>query len=217
MATTTRARNMLTAWPVGKLASLAMGGAAYFALMVLALHFLRPDLNPIALPASAYAVGPFGFLMTTAFFGLTLGAWALVLAIARGVPSAARSRAGLILLGVWAAGILLAMVFPMDVDRAAPTLSGTIHDLGGVIGFFCLSVGGILMTRRLTAVGGWGLARRAMLTLSVLMLAQYVAVSLAFATGSQFLGLVQRLYLGTMITWIVMTASRLRASAGDAH
>jgi hypothetical protein len=155
--------------------------------------------------------------MTTAFFGLGLGAWALVLAIARGVPSAARSRAGLVLLGVWATSVLVAMIFPMDLDRTAPTLSGVIHDLSGVIGFFCLSVGAFVVSRRLTAPAGWHPVRRAMLALSMLMLAEFVAVFLVFATGSQFLGLVQRLYLGTMITWLLLTAGQLRSRDGEVH
>jgi hypothetical protein len=49
------------------------------------LHFLRPDLNPISTPTSEYAVGPYGFLMTSAFFGMSLGSFALVIGLYRGV------------------------------------------------------------------------------------------------------------------------------------
>jgi hypothetical protein len=48
------------------LALLAIVGVAVFLLLIAALHFLRPDVNPVVEPMSNYAVGPFGFLFTAA-------------------------------------------------------------------------------------------------------------------------------------------------------
>ena len=59
------------------LALLTIVGIADFFLNVAALHFLRPDVNPVLEPISHYAVGPYGFLFIAADIGLGLAALAL--------------------------------------------------------------------------------------------------------------------------------------------
>jgi hypothetical protein len=44
------------------LALLTIGGIATFLFNLTALHFVRPDVNPVLEPMSSYAVGPYGFL-----------------------------------------------------------------------------------------------------------------------------------------------------------
>jgi hypothetical protein len=214
MTTSTHAVHVPVTWPARKLAALAVGGVGWFAVSVLALHFLRADLNPITQPTSAYAVGSFGWLMTTAFAGMSLGSWALILALTKGVPPAARSRMGLVLLGLWALGVLIAMTFPMDAEGAPPTLAGAIHQTNGFIVFLCLTLGVFLVSRRLTAAAGWRSVGRTMAALSVLLLLEYAAMAVGFATDSTLVGLGQRIYLATFITWFVLTAAQLRSGAG---
>lgn len=88
------------------IATVALAGIAYYGVIVIALHFLRPDVSPIRQFTSDYTVGPFGFLMTSAFFILSLGSFALVLGLYHGVSQPARSRFGLVFLGIWAVGLL---------------------------------------------------------------------------------------------------------------
>ena len=38
-------------------------------LTIAALHFVRPDANPVSGPISNYGVGPYGFLLTVADIG----------------------------------------------------------------------------------------------------------------------------------------------------
>jgi hypothetical membrane protein len=52
---------------------LTRGGFGFFMLLVLALHFLKPWLNPLQHSLSEYSVGNFGVLMIVAFFVLGLG------------------------------------------------------------------------------------------------------------------------------------------------
>jgi hypothetical protein len=206
----------MAAWPVRQLVALAIGGSVGFALLLAALHFLRPDVNPLAQPGSAYALGPFGWVMAIAFFSLGLGGWALVLVIARSLPSAASSRIGLVLMGVWATSVWLAMLFPMDAPGWVPTFAGVIHDLSGIIGFLSWIAGALLVSRRLWVLDTWRPVKPALMALCVLMPAGYLGTALSFATGQPFTGLVQRLFLGTIIVWVVLVAGRLRASAAEA-
>ncbi len=63
------------------LAWVTIVGTVYFVLAVTALHFLRPDYNPTTRLLSDYAVGPYGYLMTSAWFALGLVSFALAFGI----------------------------------------------------------------------------------------------------------------------------------------
>jgi hypothetical protein len=190
-----------------------MAAVTYFALAIVALHFLRPDLSPIRQPTSAYAVGPFGYLMTTAFFSMSVATWALLIGLWQGLPLAARSRLGLGLLAVWGVGVLIAMTFPIDAEGAPQTLSGTIHQTNGPLTFFCLAVGAVLISRRFKRADSWRPLYRPALGLSLLMLAEFVVTGAATGTQSGFGGLAQRILLATFLAWFYLIASRLRALA----
>ena len=84
-----------------QLTTLALISIAYFVAVIVTLHFLRPDLNPISRPTSEYAVGPYRFLMTTAFLSMSVASLSLVTGLYKGMPQSARSRIGLMLLGIW--------------------------------------------------------------------------------------------------------------------
>jgi bacteriorhodopsin len=196
---------------VARVATIALVAVAYFAVIVVVLHFLRPDLNPIRRPTSEYAVGPYGFLMTSAFFSMSLGSFALVIGLYRGVSQRARSGIGLVLLGIWAVGVLIAMSFPIDPEGAPQTLSGTIHRINGPLAFLSLTAGTILVSRRFRQDGLWRPIHRSAVILSLVMLAAFIANFVNIATASGFAGLCQRIFLVAFVTWFVLTAERLRS------
>jgi hypothetical protein len=70
----------------------------------------------------------------------------LVLGLARGVEPAARSVAGLALLGLWSAAQLVTAFFPIDAPAAPPTLAGTIHGLAG-LSFLAATAAALLLAR----------------------------------------------------------------------
>jgi hypothetical protein len=211
MSSTDLSLNLQTRNQVAWAASVVLVGSTYFALIIAVLHFLRPDLNPISLPASRYAVGPYGFLMTTAFFGMSVASFALVAGLYQGVAQPARSRMGLTLLGVWVLGVLIAMIFPMDIEGAPQTLAGTIHQTTGPLAFLCMSVGVTLVSWRFKQDDKWHPFYRTALVLSLLLLAGYIVTFLSFVTQSGFLGLAQRITLAVLVTWMLLAAVRLRA------
>ena len=89
------------------LGTIALVGIAYFLISVAALHFLRPDVNPLRQGIGDYALGPYGLLMTSAFLGLGLGSLALGIGLYQGVSPPGRSWLGLALLGVFGVGALI--------------------------------------------------------------------------------------------------------------
>src|SRR5262245_50363817 len=138
----------LPAKQAARLATLAIVGIGYFLVAVVTLHFLRPDYNPISRAVSQYAVGPYGFLMTSAFFGLSLGSLALVIGLFDGVSETGRSWIGLVLLGIWGVGIFIAGIFSTDLNGAPQTISGQIHVMASVLSFFSLILAALLLSWR---------------------------------------------------------------------
>ncbi|HEY3232336.1 MAG TPA: DUF998 domain-containing protein [Roseiflexaceae bacterium] len=213
MASTHLSLSLQTRKQVASIATVAIAGIAYFVVIIVALHVLRPDLNPIQRPTSEYAVGPYGYLMTSAFFSMSVASWALVIGLYQGVSQPARSRIGLGLLGLWAVGVLIAMLFPIDLEGAPQTISGTVHRMNGPLTFLSLTAGVILVSRRFKHDETWRPFHRTALILSLVMLAAFIGTFLSIATESGFAGLTQRIYLATFVTWFLLTAARLRSMA----
>jgi len=188
-------------------AMVTIAGVVYFVCSIIALHVLRPDLNPISHFTSEYAVGPYGFLMTSAFLSMSLASFALVIGLYQTVLPPARSLLGL--LGIWAIGVLIAMIFPADPDGAPQTLSGTIHQTAGPLTFLCLSVGALWVSWRLNQDAKWSSLYRPELILSFIMLVAFIATAFSFVTGSGSGGVAQRIVLGALVAWMLLIASKL--------
>ncbi len=213
MFSTTRSFSSQGTKMLSKLAALAIAAITYFAVIIVILHFLRPDLDPISRTTSEYAVGSYGFLMTSAFFSMSLASWVLIVGLYQGVSQPARSRVGLGLLGLWGVGALIAMLFPIDLEGSPQTVAGTIHRINGPLIFLCVTVGTILLSRRFKQDENWRLIYRPALLLSLVMLAAFILTFLSFAAQLGFTGLMQRIHLAALVTWMLLTAARLRSIA----
>lgn len=183
----------------------------YFAVGLAALHVLGTGRDPIAHTTSHYAVGPYSFLMATVFLSMSIATFALIAGLYRGAAPGAVSRAGLGLLGLWGAAVLVAMAFPINPDGTPATTSGTIHWIAGPIGFLSLSLGAFLVSRRLRTDPNWTAVARPAQWIVFLMLAGFAATLVSVATQSGFAGLSQRILLGAAIAWYVVAATRLRS------
>ncbi len=197
---------------VSRMATIALASITYFVAAIAALHFLRSDINPIKQATSEYAVGPYGILMTSAFFSMSIASLALVAGLYQGLTPAARSKIGLGLLGLGAVGVLIAAAFPIDLQGAPQTIHGTIHQVNGPITFLSMSVGAIFVSLRFKQDKNWRTLHRPALILSLVMLLEFIGTGLAIATESGFGGLGQRVFLATFVTWFLVTAARLRST-----
>jgi hypothetical protein len=68
---------------VAQLAAFALVAVTYFVVVIIALHFLRPDRNPLREPTSTYAVGRYGYLMTSVFISMSLASLFLAIGLYR--------------------------------------------------------------------------------------------------------------------------------------
>ena len=194
------------------LAMVSTLGTAYFVVVIAAMHFLRPDISAVQRPTSEYAVGSFGYLMTSAFVSLSLGSWALVIGLHRDLWRPGIHQVGLMLLGVWGVGLLIAAVFPIDLEGAPKTLAGTIHSINGPLTFLSLVVGVNLVSRGFRQHANWRPIYRFASVLALLMIPVFVAGGVAAARESGA-GIAQRILIVTFAAWFLITSARLRYNA----
>ena len=105
-------------------------------------------------------------------------------------------------------------VFPCDADCAGATTVGLLHNLTGLAGFLAAITGMILLARRWRTETEWqGHVRftRGAIVLAVVGLIWFIAME---ATGAQqWSGLAQRTFVVALLSWIFVTALRLRRQA----
>ena len=108
------------------LATVGFAGCTYFAGSLVALHVLRTDYVPLAENVSQYAVGPYGYLMTTAFIVLGPAVIALAAGLFEGVTPA--PRVGSLALGLAGLCVLLVGFLRVDPSPEAMPVTETIHN-----------------------------------------------------------------------------------------
>jgi hypothetical protein len=196
------------------LALLTVGGVATFLFNLTALHFLRPDVNPVLEPISNFAVGPFGFLFTAADIGSGLAALALMLGLYLGIAPPARSYIGLFFLGLYGVSELLAGIFPIDVGAETTTV-GAIHNIVGNIGFFGFPIAVILLSLGMGKDERWRSLRLPALALAGVIVLTVILTMVGFNVGIGF-GVTQRLSNVAVILWMLVVALHLRSVARGA-
>ena len=195
------------------LALLAIVGVADFLLVLAALHFLRPDVNPVSEPISTYAVGPYGFLFTVADIGSGLAALTLMFGLYLGIAPPGRSYVGLFLLGLYGVSELLAGIFPIDVGGEATTF-GTIHNIVGNLSFFAFPIAVILLSLGMGKDERWRSFRRPALAVSLAVVLTVILTIVGSNIG--LFGVTQRLANVTAMLWMLVVALHLRSVAQGA-
>ena len=192
------------------LALLAIVGVAGYLLNIAALHFLRPDVNPVSEPMSNYAVGPYGFLLTAADIGSSVAALTLMFGLYLGIAPPGRSYVGLFLLGLYGVSELLAGIFPIDVGGEATTV-GTIHNIVGNIAFFAFPIAVIFLSLGMGKDERWRSFRRPALAVSFAVVLTVILTIVSSNIG--LLGVTQRLANVTALFWMLVVALHLRSVA----
>jgi hypothetical protein len=175
---TATARPVRTITPAA--ASLSFAGAATFVVLLAALHFIKPELDPSWHFISEYAIGEYGWIMVLAFLSLALSYVSLFVAIRSQLRTIA-GRIGLVLLVVSALGLIIAAIFttdPITASEDAVTTEGTLHNLGGTLGI-AMPFAAALVGWKLARNPAWSSARRPLLWATGLALVAFV-VSFVF-------------------------------------
>jgi Protein of unknown function (DUF998) len=153
----------------------SLAAAATFVVLLAALHFIKPGLDPSWHFISEYAIGDYGWIMVLAFLSLAVGYASLFVAIRSQLRTIA-GRIGLALLLVSALGLTLAAIFttdPITVSANAVTTEGTLHNLGGTLGI-AMPFAAVLIGWKLARNPAWSSARRPLLWATALALVAFL-------------------------------------------
>src|ERR1700746_2469301 len=88
----------------------------YYVGSIVLLHVLRTDYDPGSRYLSEYVVGPYGALMSSTFFLLRFGSFALACGMWRSVSSRLRFLPGHLCWLTWACAVFLAGIYPSDLQ-----------------------------------------------------------------------------------------------------
>jgi Protein of unknown function (DUF998) len=181
----------------------------YSVLALLLLHVLRPEYAPAHHFISDYAVGRYGWVMTTWFLAMSCGCLMLALGLVRSGPNLIAARIGTFLLGVASIGSVVSAIFPTDV-RLPETTTGEIHFISFLVNISSLLLAILLLSLSFGSQPRWRAYRPTALTLAGLVVLAAVLQFLTLRKGAPY-GLANRLAVTLLIAWLLATSIRLRA------
>jgi hypothetical protein len=164
-------------------ARLSLLCGALFVVLLAALHFVRPDLDPSWRVISEYALGKYGWMMTVAFLALGLSAISLFVAIRSQVGNLL-GKIGLAFLLVGAAGPILAGLFttdPITVPMDEVSSSGMLHSTGALLTDGILIAATLLTLSLLRVNPNWSAVRTPLVLATVLAWVFAVAFTASMA------------------------------------
>jgi len=190
-------------------AYLTLSSVIYYATAIILLHILRNDFDPKYRYLSEYVNGPYGTLMTSTFFVLSLGSLALLFGLWRSVSSKIRFAPGMLFWFAWACAVFLAGVCPSDLQESPMTWNGHIHNQMGMIAFPCATLALPLLSLPLRWDKRWQSVWASAVLLSLPVIISFFALD---RLGEMRLaGLDQRVFLGLTLIWMGILGSKMLA------
>jgi hypothetical protein len=158
-------------------AKIAMGAVILYQVLLLALIPLRPDLDPSWHTISEWAIGPYAWLMKTAFFTSAVAYGAAFIMLRRQVRGAA-GRIGLWMLFacfIGTVGVGLFTTDPLDGPVKLPSITGGLHILCGTTALFLLPFAALLINLGLARKSpAWSTRRLPLLATAALPLVGFL-------------------------------------------
>jgi hypothetical protein len=193
-------------------ATAALSLFSYFSVILIALHFVRPDYTPVDHMISDYAVGRAGWLMTTAFVALGFGCLSLSLGLWRSGPQTIMALVGRLFLIVTFLGLLVTATFATDLETAKDTQHGTIHTFSFLINIVSISIVAFTSSLSFGADQRWKSSRLPSLLIAIALVAAFILQYMTLHRGAPY-GITNRLFVLVFMSWLFFAAYRLRKIA----
>jgi len=129
-------------------AYLSIISAIFFIVLLVLLHFIEPEIDPSWRLISEYQLGQWGWLMSLAFFSLAISCVSLFLIIRANIHGLA-GHIGRAFLALSAIGLIIAGIYHTGPITTLPedyTFSMRMHQLGGVVAVFGMSLSALILT-----------------------------------------------------------------------
>ncbi len=195
------------------LGTIALSLFSYFSLVLIALHFIRPDYTPVDHMISDYAVGRAGWLMTTAFVALGIGCLSLSLGLWRSGPKTLSALIARLLLIVVFLGLMVTATFPTDLETAKDTQHGMIHTLTFLVNIVSISIAAFMLSLSFGAEPRWKSSRLPSMLIALGLVLAFVVQFLSLHRGAPY-GITNRIFVLVFMSWLFFAAFRLRKVAG---
>lgn len=183
----------------------------YSVLALLLMHFLRPDYAPVNHMISDYGVGPYGWIMSTAFIAMSIGIATLVIGLVRGGPSSTPARLGTILLAIASIGLVVSAIFPTDLVPPS-TRTGRIHTMSFLVNVISIMLASILLSVSFGSQPCWRPFQRTAAILASLIVIAFILQFLTLHRGMPY-GLTNRFFVIVLFAWMFAISVRLRTVA----
>jgi hypothetical membrane protein len=186
-------------------------GPIWFTTLVIAQGVLQPDYSHVAMPISALAAWPAGWMQNLNFVVVAVLMAAFTAALHSAIRPTRHGLAGIVLLLVSCVGFVLAALFPWISVNGVPTETKP-HVVGAVLVFLGASTGLVLLSRRMTADRRWQDLSGYVLGTGIVMLLLFILVG-GFAIGQgtplhRWAGLLQRALVVVWFACILVMARR---------
>lgn len=183
-------------------------GVGLFALTVVALHILDPDLSVIDEPISVYSLGEYGWLSQVGTIAMGLGLIGIALGLRETLVSGKRVTASWVLVLIAGLGFIISGLFVTDPTGAIEsTTSGTLHDLGGYLSMLSVLITVWMLRGVFSRDAVYQHFARTQMWFAVLVTASMVAL---LTLGEGQLGLMQRPFVFAVVVWLLVLAVRIR-------
>jgi hypothetical protein len=187
---------------------IVIGAVLYWLSVVVAMHLLEPEFNPVRDPMSAYVLGAYGPWMTTTYMALSAALLGLGYGLAKTLPRTRLTNTACLLFLVAAAATFVAGLFQMDFPPPPRTLSGRLHALGGLLAFPTMTLGTFLFSLSFRRDGYWRTVSVPSLTLSAGIIGALLLGIVSLLTLG-FGGYAQRLLIALLFAWMIVVSLRL--------
>lgn len=193
-------------------AGISIIGFSLLIFIMLAFHFIQPELNPLTRFGSEYVVGRLGWIMNIAFFCFAGGLLSLAFAFRWGLNPQNRSRTGSILFVLAAIGILGAGLFNTHLQGEQPTTAGIIHALSSLFAFLTMIPAMFIFSRQLRLADLLKGKYKALRYLPWLITLLFLSMMFVFE-ALNLVGLGQRLFLCALFYWLFLASRGLQTGA----
>lgn len=178
---------------------LAVACLAFFLAAAVALHVLRPELDPVHSQMSLYLIGPWGSLLQAAYVALALAMAGLAWNAWRTAPLPARSAAPLLMLGLGGLCLCITAYAWMDMPGVDASFEGLVHGITAQGAFLFTTTGLVLQALRLRHDPRW---RRHARWLLPWALACFAAIWVLALWRELPRGLAQKAVIALIVGWL---------------
>lgn len=200
---------------------LSIAGIIIYAALDAILQLLPPHYSPIRDAESDLAVGPYGILMSINFVNRGLLSISFIFALSKTVRAYGKGesfKTGNVLLLIWAVGSAILAFFPTDVPATPMSWHGAIHFVVAIIAFIGGAFGTLILSRHLNDCEATKDVKKIAMVIAALALlfwaAEFFTPFVLAHFASRFGGLLERLFLGSVLLWILVISVHVVRNKG---